>query len=129
MTVAPATLGFTAVPKSLADVVAVPAGYQVTVLYRLGDPINGSVGAYANDGTDTNFSQRAGDHHDGMSYLRPRRDRHHARRQRNSSRGLLVLNHENITQSYLHPERPDDGRRRRARPPRRSRRSRRTASA
>ncbi|MGP7796254.1 alkaline phosphatase PhoX [Sphingomonas sp. CLY1604] len=105
VTVSPAVLDFTAVPKSLADVVAVPAGYQVTVLYRLGDPINGSVGAYANDGTDTSFSARAGDHHDGMSYfgLAATGNTPDAS---NSGRGLLVLNHENITESYLHPNGP-----------------------
>ena len=105
VTVAPATLDFTAVPKSLADVVAVPAGYQVTVLYRLGDPINGTVGAYANDGSDTNFAARAGDHHDGMSFFGLAATGT-APDPANSSRGLLVLNHENITASYLHPNGP-----------------------
>jgi secreted PhoX family phosphatase len=101
VTVGAASLGFTAVAKSLADVVAVPAGYEVTVLYRLGDPIAGSVAAYANDGTDATFSKRAGDHHDGMSYFglsasgTPDAN--------GNARGLLVLNHENITQAYLHP--------------------------
>lgn len=105
VTVAPAILDFTAVSKSLADVVAVPSGYQVAVLYRLGDPINGSVGAYANDGSDTTFSARAGDHHDGMSYfgLAASGTTPDAS---NSSRGLLVMNHENITESYLHPNGP-----------------------
>ncbi|MCP3733767.1 PhoX family phosphatase [Sphingomonas sp. RP10(2022)] len=102
VTVTPATLDFTAVPKSLADVVAVPSGYQVTVLYRLGDPINGTVGAFANDGTDTTYSARAGDHHDGMSYFGLAASGN-APDAGNSSRGLLVLNHENITQAYLHP--------------------------
>ncbi|MBB4155608.1 hypothetical protein GGQ80_003533 [Sphingomonas jinjuensis] len=105
VTVAPASLDFTAVPKSLADVVAVPAGYSVTVLYRLGDPISGSVAAYANDGSDTNFAGRAGDHHDGMSYFGLAASGTSADTS-NSSRGLLVMNHENITQSYLHPNGP-----------------------
>ncbi|GGE95968.1 PhoX family protein [Sphingomonas prati] len=102
ITVAPATLDFTAVPKSLADVVAVPAGYTVTVLYRLGDPINAATGAYANDGTDSTFSARAGDHHDGMSYfgLLTGASTPDAA---NSARGLLVMNHENISAAYLHP--------------------------
>lgn len=39
VTVTPIALDFTAVPHSLADVVTVPSGYSVTVLYRLGDPI------------------------------------------------------------------------------------------
>ena len=102
ITVTPGTIGFTAVPKSLADIVAVPAGYTVSVLYRLGDPIAPGVPAYANDGTDTNFAQRGGDHNDALYYFglaatgaTPDAN--------NSLRGLLVMNHENITQRYLHP--------------------------
>ncbi|WP_375419798.1 alkaline phosphatase PhoX [uncultured Sphingomonas sp.] len=104
VTVGAASLGFTAVAKSLADMVSVPAGYSVTVLYRLGDPIAAGVPVYANDGTDVNFARRAGDHHDGMSYFglsaggAPDRN--------GNTRGLLVLNHENITQAYLHANGP-----------------------
>ena len=100
VTVAPAVLDFTAVAKSREDLVAVPAGYSVTVLYRLGDPINGTVGAYANNGSDTNFAARAGDHHDGMSWFGL--SSAGAPDPAGSTRGLLVLNHENITQSFLH---------------------------
>ncbi len=105
VTIAPAKLDFTAVPKSLADVVAVPAGYSVTVLYRLGDPINATAPAFANDGTDTNFGQRAGDHHDGMSYFGLAATGA-APDTASSTRAMLVLNHENITQRYLHPNGP-----------------------
>lgn len=100
--VSPATLGFDAVPKSLADQLAVPAGYTATVLYRLGDPINATTPAYANNGTDTNFANRAGDHHDGMSFfgLAASGNTPDAN---NSMRGLLVMNHENISEQYLHP--------------------------
>ena len=105
VTVNPAALDFTAVPKSLADVVAVPAGYSVTVLYRTGDPIAAGVPAYANDGTDTNFAQRAGDHHDGMYYY-GLNAAGTARDDNNSERGLLAMNHENITETYLHPNGP-----------------------
>ncbi|KQU55978.1 phosphatase [Sphingomonas sp. Leaf339] len=101
VTVSPAVLGFTAVPKSLADIVAVPDGYAVTVLYRLGDPIASGVAAYANNGTDTNFAQRAGDHHDGMSYFGLSASAS-TPDPTNSSRGLLVMNHENISEQYLH---------------------------
>ncbi len=100
--VSPATLGFNAVPKSLADALTVPAGYTATVLYRLGDPLNANTPAYANNGTDTGFSARAGDHHDGMSFFglaatgtTPDSN--------NSTRGVLVMNHENISEQYLHP--------------------------
>lgn len=101
VTVLPATLDFTAVPKNLNDVVTVPAGYSVGVLYRLGDPIANGVSAYANDGGDTNFAQRAGDHHDGMSYFGLAATGT-APDAANNTRGMLVLNHENITQAYLH---------------------------
>ncbi|MDP1904401.1 MAG: PhoX family phosphatase [Pseudomonadota bacterium] len=104
---APATpafsLGFNAVAKSLADVVSVPAGYSVNVLYRLGDPINGSVVDYRNDGSDSadSFASRAGDHHDGMHYF-GLNSAGTAADYGNAKRGLLVLNHENITQIFLH---------------------------
>ncbi len=102
ITVTPATLDFVAVAKNRNDLVTVPAGYLVTVLYRLGDPINASTSAYANDGTDTNFAARAGDHHDGMSFFGLAATGA-TRDAAGSTRGLLVLNHENITEGYLHP--------------------------
>ena len=101
VTVNPATLSFTAVPKNLNDVVTVPAGHQVTVLYRLGDPIAAGVAAYANNGTDGNFAQRAGDHHDGMSFFGLNAAGNGPDANANA-RGVLVLNHENITAAYLH---------------------------
>jgi uncharacterized protein len=98
----PAKLGFSAVAKGLGDTVVVPAGYVVTVLYRLGDPTNAATSAYANNGTDTSFANRAGDHHDGMYYFGLAASGS-APDPNNSSRGLLCINHENITQRYLHP--------------------------
>jgi len=95
-------LGFQAVPKSLADTVSVPDGYSVTVLYRLGDPIAPGVSAYANNGTDGDFSKRAGDHHDGMSFFGMSATTGLPDAAANTQ-GVLVMNHENITQMYLHP--------------------------
>ncbi|HET7792349.1 MAG TPA: alkaline phosphatase PhoX, partial [Rhizobacter sp.] len=63
------SLGFAAVPKSLADTVAVPAGYTAGILYALGDPLTAATPAFKNDGTDTDYDNRAGDHHDGMEYF------------------------------------------------------------
>ena len=105
VTVSPAVLGFNAVAKNLLDVVTVPAGYSVSVLYRLGDPINATTPAYANNGTDTNFASRAGDHHDalyffGLGATTGLRD------DNASARGLLAMNHENISAAYLHPNGP-----------------------
>jgi hypothetical protein len=104
VTVTPAVLGFAAVAKSRADLVAVPAGYGVSVLYRTGDPIAANVPAYANNGTDGNFAQRAGDHHDGMTYFGLAASGS-APDYFNNTRGLLALNHENIagTVAYMHP--------------------------
>ena len=97
----PATLDFTAVPKNKNDVVTVPAGYTVSVLYRAGDPIASGVPAFANDGTDTNYAQRAGDNHDGMTYfgLAATGTTPDAS---NSTRGLLAINHEYINPDYMH---------------------------
>ena len=92
-------LGFQAVPKSLADTVVVPAGYTASVLYALGDPISATTPAYKNDGTDTDFENRAGDHHDGMELYglgadgRPSADIF--------ERGLLIMNHEATTDEKL----------------------------
>lgn len=99
----PFTIGFTAVPKSTADTLSVPSGYSATPLLRLGDPISTAAGAYANDGTDSaaSFGFRAGDHHDGMHYF-GLNAAGTARDSSSSARGLLVLNHENITQAFLH---------------------------
>jgi secreted PhoX family phosphatase len=99
-------LNFNAVAKSLEDALAIPAGYTATVLYRLGDPIATSVGEYANDGTDTaaSFAQRAGDHHDGMHFFGMGSDGKYSANA--SDRGLLCMNHEAITPSYLHAAGP-----------------------
>ncbi len=101
VTVAPAALGFTAVAKNRNDIVTVPEGYTATVLYRLGDPLTAATPNYANNGTDTDFANRAGDHHDGMSYFGLAATGT-ARDDNSSTRGLLVMNHENITETYLH---------------------------
>jgi secreted PhoX family phosphatase len=105
VTVDVAKLDFTAVAKNLNDVVTVPAGYTATVLYRVGDPLNAATPAYANNGTDTGFAARAGDHHDALSYFGLAATGT-APDPTNNARGLLVMNHENITEAYLHPNGP-----------------------
>lgn len=100
-TITPAVLGFTPVAKNLNDVVTVPAGYTVTVLYRTGDPINAATPTYVGDGSDTDFASRAGDHHDGMYYFGLAATGN-APDPTSNTRGVLCINHENITESYLH---------------------------
>ena len=102
--VSPAVLGFSAVAHSLEDVVTVPSGYTVTVMTRLGDPLAAGVGAYANDGTDTNFAQRIGDHGDALHFFGL--SSAGARDDNSSTRGLMVQNHENLNVDYLHPNGP-----------------------
>jgi uncharacterized protein len=94
-------LGFTAVAKSTADVLTVPAGYSASVIYALGDPIAAGTAAFRNDGSDTDYDNRAGDHHDGMEYFGLSADGTRADRQ-GSSRGLLAMNHEALSDHFLH---------------------------
>ncbi len=102
--VSPGVLGFTAVAHSLADVVKVPTGYSVTVMTRLGDPLATGVSAYANDGSDTNFAQRIGDHGDGLHFFGL--SAAGGRDDNSSTRGLMVQNHENLNVQYLHRNGP-----------------------
>ena len=94
-------LGFTAVAKNKLDTVTVAAGYTATVIYALGDPLNAATPAYKNDGKDTDFDNRAGDHHDGMEYF-PLNASGTARDVNGNERGLLVMNHEALTDQFLH---------------------------
>lgn len=97
----PITLGFDAVARSTADSVAVPAGYTAAVLYAVGDPLDAATPAYRNDGTDAAFDRRAGDHHDGMEYFGLRSDGS-GRDAAGSGRGILAINHEAVTDQFLH---------------------------
>jgi secreted PhoX family phosphatase len=93
------TLGFTPVAKSMADIVSVPAGYKAEVFYALGDPILAGAAAFKNDGTDTDFDKRAGDHHDGMEWFSL--DANGKASTTHSARGLIAMNHEATTDEKL----------------------------
>ncbi|QTR48688.1 PhoX family protein [Candidatus Thiothrix anitrata] len=102
------TLSFNAVAKSVADALTVPTGYTATVLLATGDPINTSAPRYKNDGTDTDFDNRSGDHHDGMHYF-GMNTTGTAHDYSNSSRGLLCLNHEVAEDlGFMHANGPTD---------------------
>jgi len=88
-------LGFNPVAKSLADAVIVPAGYSASVIYALGDPLSAATPAFRNDGTDTGFEMRAGDHHDGMEWFGLSSSG--APSATSVDRGLLAINHEATT--------------------------------
>ncbi|HXF45603.1 MAG TPA: PhoX family phosphatase [Burkholderiaceae bacterium] len=97
-------LGFTPVAKSVADAFTVPPGYTAQVLIALGDPLFNGVAAFKNDGTDADYDRRCGEWHDGMEYfgLSATGTRDDA----SSSRALLGINHEWVTQTFLHPNGP-----------------------
>lgn len=92
----------------------VPEGYEVNVIYALGDSLNPSFGDWDDNNIPSgpSFQFRSGDCHDGMHYfglntLTNRFD------DTVSAQGLLVMNHEYINQTFLHPKGPTkvDGRR------------------
>ena len=95
-------LSFNPVAKSVADSVVLASGYTATVMLRLGDPIAANVPAYRNDGSDpgNTFDRRMGDHHDGMHYFGLSAEGRYSATA--TERGLLVVNHEAITPSFLH---------------------------
>ena len=101
------SLSFAAVPKSVADSVLVPTGYSAAAIYALGDPLTAATAAYKNDGTDTDYDSRSGDHHDGMEYF-GLNAAGTARDPQGSARGLLAINHEatsnrDVRSYFLHP--------------------------
>ena len=83
----PLQLKFSSVPGSTAaDMVSVPEGYIAEILAPWGTPITGTLPAFNGDGSNSaaDQAQQMGQNHDGMYYF-PLND---------SSRGLLVMNHE-----------------------------------
>ena len=94
-------LGFAAIAKNKLDTVTIATGYAATPIYALGDPLTATTPAYKNDGTDTDFDNRAGDHHDGMEYY-GLNAAGTARDVNGNERGLLVMNHEALTDQFLH---------------------------
>jgi secreted PhoX family phosphatase len=89
------TLTFKPVAKSLEDKVSIPEGYSYSVIVALGDPILAGTAEYKNDGTDTDFDKRSGDHHDGMEWFGLSADGKASTSA--IDRGLLAMNHEATT--------------------------------
>lgn len=92
-------LGFKPVMRSLADTVTVPPGYTAQVLYAGGDPLTAATPAFKNDGTDGEWGNRAGDHHDGIEWYGL--DAQGKPSDTFTSRGLLAMNHEATTDEKL----------------------------
>ncbi len=96
-------LNFSAVPKHTTDALRVAPGYSWTVLLATGDPLDPALPPYANDGSDdaASFARRAGDHHDGMHFFGLGKDGRW--KPDTADRGLLCINHEAVTGTFLHP--------------------------
>jgi len=98
-----AQLGFEAVDKSLLDEVVLPEGYTYTVLHATGDRLTPTIPEYSNTGAeDDDWTQRVGDHHDGMDifYI----DRFGRYTDRETERAVLVVNHESSADAhFFHP--------------------------
>ena len=103
-TAAPLSLGFDPIGKDLQDRLVVAAGYTATVIYATGDSMDPTIPDYRNDGSDTTFSRRAGDHHDAIVYF-GLNAAGTAREANGTERALLAINHENIagTVAFMHP--------------------------
>jgi len=101
----PEKFTFNPVAKNLNDIVTVPAGYEANVLYALGDPLTQTIPDWDDNNVPSgvSFTARSGDCHDGMSYfgLNSNSSKYDAKA---SNRGLLVMNHEYINQTFLHPK-------------------------
>ncbi|MGZ8211811.1 MAG: PhoX family protein [Burkholderiales bacterium] len=93
---------FAGIGISTEDAVRVPPGYAADALYKWGDPIGHASGApaFKPDASNTAEEQalQARMHHDGIHYL----PLPHG--SRNSTHGLLALNHEYTDDGLLHPD-------------------------
>jgi uncharacterized protein len=96
-------LGFTSLDKSLLDSVVLPAGYTYTVVHATGDRLTSAVPVYSNAGTEADdWSQRVGDHHDGMVLFHLGSDGRYT--DRDSNRAVLAINHESSADAhFFHP--------------------------
>lgn len=104
----PNKLTFEPVRKNTQNFFSVPEGYELKVLYAVGDPINPAYPEKtdATLASGASYQFRAGDNHDGMSFfgMHPSNKNYAAKE---STQGLLVLNHEYLQQAQLHtPEGP-----------------------
>ena len=96
---APKSLNFSAVVKTHADKVSVPAGYQVSILHALGDPMQFGDESWKDNGSETaeSYERRIGDGHDGMYFFGMKGGRFDSTV---SDSGLLCVNHEYVVAPY-----------------------------
>jgi hypothetical protein len=97
-------IGFVPIEASSEDTVRVPTGYTARVLTRWGDPIGDAAGQpeFRTDASNSAEDQalQFGMHHDGMAFFPLPQG------SADSTRGLLVINHEYVDRGLLHPALP-----------------------
>jgi len=90
---------FKSIALSREDTLVVPEGYRTDVLFAWGDPVGSEAGSPAFRFDASNSAQeqalQAGMHHDGMQYFPLPYG------STNSSRGLLAINHEYLSNGLL----------------------------
>lgn len=97
-------LSFSAVGKSIADSVVLPAGYTFSVLHATGDRLVTSIPAFSNQGVETDdWSQRVGDHHDGVEFFYMGSNGKYSTT--DTGRAVLAMNHESSADAhFMHPK-------------------------
>ncbi|MBF4520170.1 PhoX family phosphatase [Acinetobacter towneri] len=104
LTTRPSSLSFTPVEKHTRSEFTVPDGYDFKILHAVGDPLNSRLPVWDENRIPSGISydRRVGDNHDGMTFfgMNPSTLKYDANE---SNQGLLVMNHEYIQRSDLHP--------------------------
>lgn len=100
----PKSLEFKPVEKHTLSKFSVPEGYDFKILHAVGDPLHSSLPVWNENDIPSGISyeRRVGDNHDGMTFfgLNVAKQNYDANA---SEQGLLVMNHEYIQRSDLHP--------------------------
>ena len=96
-------LDFDSVPKSTADRVTVPDGYEVDVFLPAGTSLSEGIEPWANDGSDRaeSMAKRIGDFHNGIKFMGMSEQQIWDPSE--SSRGVLCISHRSTNAQYLHP--------------------------
>ncbi len=88
-------ISFTPIARSIADQVKLADGYQFSIIGALGDPMAANIADYKNDGSDNDWDNRMGDHHDGMQFFGINAAGQYDANA--STRGILAINHESTS--------------------------------
>lgn len=104
LTTRPSSLTFTPVDKHTRSEFTVPDGYDFKILHAVGDPLNEYLPVWDENKipSGVSYDRRVGDNHDGMTFfgMHPSTLKYD---EKESNQGLLVMNHEYLQRTDLHP--------------------------